>query len=243
MTRRISLSSIAGLAAVLLALGCHRVAEPGDVTSHDTDQDGGSDTDADLPPPEDCYQGDLQVYADSMEGIEQLKTYPCITGNLDLTFYVTEPVEIPDLIWVGGFLGIQDSEILESLSLSGLKTIGDGFELTGHFELHTLDLGSLESVGGWLSIWANYALTDLDLTSLESVGSYMDIAYNSELPDLDGLSSLTTVGDDIAVIDNGSLPCCDICDMVDQLVGYDDYFEAADNLTDFCCPGDEIDCP
>ena len=243
------------LMGVMLAPGCDRVAEtegtdPDEDTGADTDVDSDSDSDGDsdgdtddLPPEEDCYQGSIVTNIETTSQLEELATYPCITGDLNLSIWVSGEVVLPNLVWIGGYMMLQDSEVHEGIRMPALRLIGQKLEVVGLFELQILDLGSLESIGGEFWISDGDSLTDLDLTSLESVGGRLEVWHNSQISDLDWLDGLTSVGDDIRFNHNTELPCCEICDLLEQLVLFEDDVEVEGNLTDGCCPFGELMCP
>ena len=104
-------------------------------------------------------------------------------------------------------------------------------------------LSGITSVAQWVRIGNNDSLDNLDgLSALTSVGDYLRIEQNLVLANLDGLSALTSVGGAFQVYENDSLPDCEVCDLLDQLVSGPSLMEVFDNVDDTCTPVPD-NCP
>lgn len=117
-------------------------------------------------------------------------------------------------------------------------------------EFETFQLPNLTGVAFDLGIFANVSLTNLDgLSNLTSIGSSMFIYSNDALADLGGLGNLTDVGGNIEIYENGVLSSCEICDLLDQLVDFNEDIAVRKNKADACwiaeyAGGDEeLTCP
>jgi len=152
---------------------------------------------------------------------------------------------IADCTSISGSLIIEcplctDTDLSE---LDSLTSVGGGLEIYNTDTLTNLDgLAALTSVGGSLSISGNVSLTNLNgLSGLTSVTGNLLIGndYNGGNPvltNLDGLSGLTSVGNEFRIIDNPTLPDCEVCDLLDQLTTAPTSINVHDNLDDTCTP-------
>jgi hypothetical protein len=93
-------------------------------------------------------------------------------------------------------------------------------------------------VDRWLEIDNNLALTDISgLGALESVEDWLIINNNAALTGMSDLTSLTKVGEEFWVYENGMLPDCDVCSVLDQLTSvHYSWIDVHDNLDDTCTP-------
>jgi hypothetical protein len=124
-------------------------------------------------------------------------------------------------------------------SISGyVEVTGDLSVLLSPLE----DLTGLECltlVGGELVVLNNNSLTSLEgLNNLVTIEDTLSITSNPILPNLDGLGSLTEINGvgDFWVWNNGSLPYCEICELLDQLTSGPGILDVSDNLEDSCWP-------
>lgn len=76
----------------------------------------------------------------------------------------------------------------------------------------------------------------VDLPSLSSVGMSFYVHDNDDLATLAGLGSLGFVGEDLWVINNPTLPDCEVCDFIDQLEDLTEALKVHNNLDDACTP-------
>jgi len=75
-----------------------------------------------------------------------------------------------------------------------------------------------------------------------SIAGEIYVIGNAALEDISGLSSLGTVSGEFAIHDNWLVPCCDICDLLDQLTATPPYIDAEYNMHDACDPVPD-NCP
>lgn len=102
------------------------------------------------------------------------------------------------------------TEALDLSWLTNLETVSQNIEIIGNPDLVSLTgLENLTSIGGNITVEGNAVLADLSgLSGVGTVGGYLRIEDNPTLTSL-GLTSLTSVGTDLVVFDNLSLPQCD----------------------------------
>jgi hypothetical protein len=109
--------------------------------------------------------------------------------------------------------------------------------LEGSFSImNSLDVDALEPypcVTGNLVVSAP-GMTSLDLPNLVSIGEGLGIINNDSLADLDGFGALATVGGDLQIGNNASLPQCKACDLLEQLVDFTGMFVSSGNQADDC---------
>ena len=117
-------------------------------------------------------------------------------------------------------------QLADLAGLAGLRAVGTDFRICACDALVDLTgLEGLESIGESLEIgyqvsWSygsgNLALTSLDgLESLTTIGDDLAIVENPVLADIDALDGLGSIGRSLYVIDNVSLPTADANDLAD----------------------------
>lgn len=158
-----------------------------------------------------------------------------ISGNSDL-----DPLELPNLVAIGGDLELGSHAVLEHVSLPNLEAVGGNVWIGegGTFRptidpLAEVDLPLLTTVYGHLSLVGNDHLPKLAFPRLTSVGA-LEIVQNPRFESLAGLGALTTVGGGVVVEDNPVLPQCEVCALIDQLVGFAGSVESSGNQPDTC---------
>ena len=209
----------------------------------------------------DCVEGSYTI--ENSIDAELIEPYPCITGNLDINALGLTELDLPNLMYIGGRLWMGNCNEMTSLSLAGLVAVGgDEIMIEGAVlqqvdlgnlahvpngdlgisgaEIESIDLGSLEEVGGNMVI-SSTPLSSLALGQLTTVGGDFGIGGNGALESIywDGL---TTVGGRLMVIGNTLLPYCEVCELLDQLVGFSNEVVCSDNMEDECWDGG-LNCP
>ena len=81
-----------------------------------------------------------------------------------------------------------------------------------------------------------------DFDSLAEIGGTLQIEYNTYLADMTGLFSLDSVGGELNVFFNDSLPDCEVCDLLEQITDGPTATQAHDNIDDECTPVPD-NCP
>ena len=74
------------------------------------------------------------------------------------------------------------------------------------------------------------------LSGITSVGEDFWIRDNYALTNLDGLSALTSVGNEFSIDGNDILPDCEACEVLDQITNGPTSVDVHDNLDDSCTP-------
>jgi len=72
------------------------------------------------------------------------------------------------------------------------------------------------------------------MNNMTSVGGSLLISENDALTTLVDLSAVSSVGTDLTVVHNSSLPQCEACVLLGQLVGFSGVFESYFNQADIC---------
>jgi len=125
-----------------------------------------------------------------------------------------EIVELPELVTVSADLEIHDNPLIASVSMPNLSGTG---RLSFQRDDTLVEL-SMPAVTQTLSVTIEdlRQLTTLDLTSLVHIGPAttssdgdLIIEQNATLNTLTGLSALTTIDDQLTIVDNGSLSNAD----------------------------------
>ena len=123
--------------------------------------------------------------------------------------------------------------------LTGITSVSGGLWIECNYALINLDgLSSITgSLDGDMSIWYNDALANIDgLNGITSVSGNLGIRINASLTDLDGLGALTSVGTELEIYWNNTLPDCEVCDLLDQLTSTPTVMDVSDNFDDTCTP-------
>jgi hypothetical protein len=261
MSRTYWLVAVLSAGLLMLAPGCGDDERTGDDSSADTDSDSDTDTDTN----DECTGGvwdDDYVISDT-EDLAALNGYTEVTGslaiietdlanldglgclttvggnmNLDSNYDLININGLNNLAVVSGHFWITDNNILADLySLGDLAEVGGNCWITGNDALTSLaGLNALGSLGGELWIGENESLTSVNgLESVSSIPGHLLIIGNPVLDDLNGMSALTIV-EDLAINTNEELPDCEVCDILDQLLGVPDTIDVHDNLADDCTP-------
>jgi hypothetical protein len=178
------------------------------------------------------------VYIENNGSLESLEGLRSLTGARSLlvaendalcTLHGLESLEV-----LGDGLGIRDNSSLESLfGLADQIEIGDSIYISGNDQL--VDLTGLEGV---THVPRNLVVMD-----------------NPSLIGLNGVQNLSAVEGVVNITGNGSLPYCEVCDLLDQLPNTsaadvcegeeaEDYCHLTyDNLPDSCWDGTQLVCP
>lgn len=151
-------------------------------------------------------------------GVEVLRL-PALTHidgslfNNGSPFSPLREVHAPVLEAVGymGFTGMDDCTDLTFPALREVGAIGleDMVGLT-RFSAPDVETASSLYLG-------NTRLPDVDLGSLSALPEGLDLRDNPVLASLEGLAGLQTIGNYVAVVDNPSLPTCDVVDFLDAV--------------------------
>jgi hypothetical protein len=132
-------------------------------------------------------------------------------------YAVSTSADLDEVAMCESILSVLFGDLLEddatptprSIDLPCLTSVGGAMWIGGSFNeaewVTNLDMPNLTSVGGNLGIEVT-SLTNLDgLSSLTSVGGDLAITSNDVLTDISGLSSLTSVGGDLNISNNDAL--------------------------------------
>lgn len=240
----------------LLIPGCQCSSNSDDVPDSqtggdsDTDSDSDSDSDADTDADTDlCALGEFEgeAWIGSQEELDALAGYTSITKSLRIAG-CAECTDVSPLVCLEAIHGLQ---ITENASLADLTGLGGLTSVVGVYIADNPTLANLHGLGGItelegdLNIWENHSLASLEgLSALEKVGGPIHIDGNDSLSNLDGLSALTEVFETtLSFSENPSLPDCEVCELLDQLIeGQDHSIVVHDNLEDACTPVPD-NCP
>jgi hypothetical protein len=190
--------------------------------------------------------GDLFVTSnDALASVEALGGIAAVGGTV---WVYNDPVlssldGLDGISHVGGNLRVEDNDILASLDgLNGVTAVGGSLTIWHNAALASVTgLAGLVSVGGLVFVGGNPVLTSLDLHDLATVEETLGIWNNQALAvlGLDGLETVQCTGvaegeTCLNVQYNGVLPQCDVCGLLDQIVGFTGDFEFQSNQPDTC---------
>lgn len=132
--------------------------------------------------------------------------------------------DLSGLVVVSSSINIANNDLLTDIGgLGGLVGFSATLDIRDNAQLASLgNLSNLTELGG-LVIWSNPLLTHLDgLTSLTTLGNNtaLSIRYNNTLSSIAGLSNLVSAADDVELTDNPLLSDCSA--LLTLLDGVDD---------------------
>ena len=130
--------------------------------------------------------GHLRIAARNCRVLE-MKNLLVIRGNMLFTddgndSGSLENVNLSNLRFIGGHLGIIHQQRLQVLNLTNLTSIGDGFSINDTSLKNLSGLGNLTIINGFLSIDSNFSMTSLQLDRLLLVKGNISISENDHLP-------------------------------------------------------------
>jgi hypothetical protein len=151
------------------------------------------------------------------------------SGNTALVRFI-----LPALTSVAGSLALNCNDVLTTVSLPALTTVGGDLNVYGS-ALTGLTLPALTTVSG-LELWiaGNSALLNINLPELATTRS-LRIMGNSALTSL-ALPALTSVGEELRISDNTSYPQCASESILAQLVSFTGTSTIFGNNTTATCP-------
>ncbi|MCP4599409.1 MAG: hypothetical protein GY847_02550 [Proteobacteria bacterium] len=199
------------------------------------------------------YRGGYEI--EDKNSQDELSSYVCITGDLEIDASVLSELSLPNLEAVGGNVRIPNTP-LESVDLSSLKKVGKSLHIYSNGSLESIDLSSLRVVMEFINIFQNRALKILNMDSLEKSNYKLDIHSNNVLTtiemnsliEIDGngmevhsnaslqninMSGLESVSGGLQIYNNPTLPTCEATWIRDQLVKKEGVC-IRDNLADNC---------
>ncbi len=237
--------------AIVLVSGCQHIGI--------LFEDAGADTDADSYSycTQGEYSGDLAIELQS--DFAFLAGHTSISG--DLTIHCDSCTNLNELICltsVGGDLMIDDPPLTNLDGLSGITSVGGDLSIWETLLTNLDGLSGITSVGGDLSIGDN-TLTNLDglngitsvggdlmidetlLTNLDGLGGITSVGgdliiWDTTLTNLDGFGGITSVGGYLDVLENSTLPDCEVCELLDQLTSGPTSIYVGGNINDSCTP-------
>jgi hypothetical protein len=139
-----------------------------------------------------------------------------ITGHVTVEGTQLVALSLPNLATVGGHLRVESNQILSTLSLPSLQSVGYGFDLNihesedfdfriqGNNVLTTVDLSELNSVGVELKVVGNQQLQMLTLPALTTMDGRLTIDDCDALQTLT-LTGLESVGRELTISNNAVL--------------------------------------
>lgn len=160
--------------------------------------------------------GDVETCEEGASGcLEWVATPTCGAGRVCDDSAGAAACVCSGEVWEGDFVGDSTAE------LEGFRRVQGDIDLQGGGADLLAGLTCLEEVTGSLDIEGNDALTDVDeLSSLTTVGDRLAIFFNSALTDVDGLSSLTTVGGSLDISQNDALVNVDGLSSLTAVIDY-----------------------
>lgn len=238
----------------------------------DTDSDSDTDADTDTGTCEDLiWEGDYSI--DAGADIEPLVSYAEVTGDLIITadgisnisalqclrdvggdLLVLEASNLVDLGGlqaldaVGGNLAVTDvpdagTGDMSNVTLPSLSDVGGDLVVTDHPILSNLSVSNLTAIGGDFVVARNPSMATLTALDLIAINGSFVFTDNDNCEDFDGMYPLSTINGDLTVVANESLPYCQVCDLLDQLSGFDGDVTCHDNVSDTCWADAGLDCP
>jgi hypothetical protein len=197
-----------------------------------------------------AVQGDLSITADDLSDLDGLQCLSEVEGSLRVieATALASLAGLQGLDVIGGDLEILDAAeggvgVLANATLPSLSSLGGDLRLRDHPELEILSISDLGGVGGTFDLTGNEALTTVTALDLAVINGDFVFVGNDDYEDFDGLNTLAVVDGDVKIYDNGALPYCRICDLLDQLSGFDGALELHDNITDPCWVDSTLTCP
>jgi len=126
---------------------------------------------------------------------------------------ITDLFGLTNLVSIGGYLEIYENKNLNNLEgLNNLVSIGGQLDISYNNNLYNLEgLNNLTSLGGTISISSNNSLTSISALSNTAFSDdednwrFVEIIDNGALINLEGLNSIDTIGDHLAIDNNDSL--------------------------------------
>jgi hypothetical protein len=220
---------------------------PGDGTDTSTSSESSTDTDSDTD-----ADSDTDSDSDSDSDLDS-DTGTCSNGTFEGTIWPfgTDDFETKGAGYTAttGNVIMMNSDYQDFAGLECLETVGLGVLVYQNKHLTSLQgLNALTTVASTLRIAHNnhsylVELNSLDeLGSLISVGGDLVINNNDSLPNLDGLSSLVEVGGEVRIGGNAILPDCEACELLAQITNEPTQIVIYSNLDDACTPAPE-NCP
>ena len=179
--------------------------------------------------------GSVEISHTLLINLKGLATLTEIDGSLTITDNPLESVQFRDLTAIGDDIVINNNLSLVETKLPSLIEVGGdfgvhhaGLDLGGFSALQTVggdvvisepsgEMEALKSVGGSMT----FSDTDLSFVgsydSLTSIGVDLTIEDNGLLSNVDGLMGLESIGNDLQITDNESLPMSAATDLRDAI--------------------------
>ncbi len=160
-------------------------------------------------------------YNDSLVSLDGLSGLTEVPGELAIgSIPKLETLSGLDNITSANYVWLTDlSGVINFRGLDGLTIIHDSLAITRNPRLFSfLAFGSLKTIGGHLQIVANPKLYTPTLIPLESIGGILEIRDNDGMTSLGGLNSLVSLGNNMNITDNASLPTCEAEEFRDRLL-------------------------
>jgi hypothetical protein len=190
--------------------------------------------------------GNVTITCPNCVSLEELGCLWSIGGDLSISQNNSlEALDLGLLDHVGGSLYYYRNPLVTTLDLARLRGVGSWLTIRGNDALQAITAGRLLAIGGDVSIDENDALDTIDLGGAQTITGDLTIGGNPALPDLDGLAALIFLGGSLDVTHNDDLPYCEVCELLDQLVGFAGEVICSSNLVDECWNGDAeaLECP
>jgi len=238
----------------------------------DSDTDTDTDADTDTGTCEDMvWEGDYSI--DAGADVAPLVSYSVVTGNLVITadgignidelHCLSEIggdlriVEAASLVNLGGLQGLDEvgGDVLiadvpdagvgsmANVTLPSLSDVGGSLSVTDHPDLINISVSNLTAIGGDFVVAHNPSLATLTALDLIAINGDFVFEDNDNCEDFDGMYPLSTINGDLDVAGNAALPYCQVCDLLDQLSGFDGEITCHDNASDTCWADAGLDCP
>ena len=132
---------------------------------------------------------------------------------------------------------------LGNMTLPSLSDVGGDLVVSDNPDLSNISVSNLTAIGGSFEVLRNESLATLTALDLVAINGDFVFESNAVCEDFDGMYNLGTINGDLAVTGNGTLPYCEICDLLAQLSGFGGAITAEDNVADPCWTDAGLDCP
>ncbi|MFP2930429.1 hypothetical protein ACLESO_35570 [Pyxidicoccus sp. 3LG] len=181
--------------------------------------------------PTHTFDGTYEVQ--SAEDLVALERITRIRGNLYIRGTELQEVVLPGLVSIEGELSIQSNANLHRVSLTGLRHVREGLDVSGNRVLDTLELGGAGerrlSVETDLEVTSNDGLRNLGGLRFVAPSRHLTVSGNAALEAIEGLDRLTALTGTLTVMGNTALTRISLPNL--ETVGGDLYIGDNPSLT------------